>query len=57
MIYEVADVFSTYVYRKGLLETNYSYGAAVGLFESIVALIMLVCANAFSRKLSETSLW
>jgi len=57
MTYEVADVFSTYVYRKGLLEANYSYAAAVGLFESIVALIMLVSANTLSRKLSETSLW
>ncbi len=57
MTYEVADIFSTFVYRKGLLETNYSYATAVGLFESIVALIMLVLANAFSRKLSKTSLW
>jgi putative aldouronate transport system permease protein len=55
--YEVADVFSTYVYRKGLLELNYSYGAAVGLFESVVALIMIYLANTLSRKLSENSLW
>ena len=39
MTYEVADVFSTYVYRKGLLESNYSYGA-VGLFEAVVAMIL-----------------
>lgn len=55
--YEVADVFSTYVYRKGLLELNYSYGAAAGLFESVVALIMIYLANTLSRKLSENSLW
>jgi len=55
--YEVADVFSTYVYRKGLLESNYSYAAAVGLFESVIALIMLLLANTISKKLSEQSLW
>ncbi len=55
--YKVADVFSTYVYRKGLLESNYSYAAAVGLFESAVALILLLITNRVSRKLSEQSLW
>ena len=57
MTYEVADVFSTFVYRKGLLETNYSYATAVGLFESVVALTMLIAANKLSAKLTETSLW
>ncbi len=55
--YKVADVFSTYVYRKGLLESNYSYAAAVGLFESAVALILLLITNKISKKLSEQSLW
>jgi putative aldouronate transport system permease protein len=56
-IYETADVFSTFVYRKGLLESNYSYAAAVGLFESVIALVMIVLANKLSQKLSENSLW
>lgn len=55
--YETADVFSTFVYRKGILETNYSYAAAVGLFESVIALIMIVLANKISKKISESSLW
>jgi putative aldouronate transport system permease protein len=55
--YKVADVFSTYVYRKGLLERNYSYAAAVGLFESIVALTLLLITNKISKKLTEQSLW
>ena len=55
--YEVADVFSTYVYRKGLLETNFSYATAVGLFESVVALVVLLLANKISRKISDTALW
>lgn len=55
--YEVADVISTFVYRKGILEANYSYSAAVGLFNSVVNLIMIVTANYISRKTTENSLW
>lgn len=57
MTYEVADVFSTYVYRKGLLETNYSYAAAVGLFESVIALIMLLLSNRISKRAGGRGLW
>ncbi|MDQ0344421.1 putative aldouronate transport system permease protein [Lederbergia wuyishanensis] len=57
MTYEVADVFSTYVYRQGLLQANYSYAAAVGLFEGIIALVMLLIANLLSRRLGGKSLW
>ena len=55
--YEVADIFGTFVYRKGILETDYSYSTAVSLFEAIVALFFVVCANTLSRKVNETSLW
>lgn len=55
--YEVADVFSTFVYRKGLLESNFSYGAAVGMFEAVVAMIMLLSANFISRRLGGSGLW
>jgi len=55
--YEVADVFSTYVYRKGLLESNYSYAAAVGMFEALIAMIMLLSANFISRKAGGKGLW
>jgi putative aldouronate transport system permease protein len=57
MTYDVADVFSTYVYRKGLLETNYSFAAAVGLFEAIIALIMLLLTNVLSRRAGGRGLW
>lgn len=57
MTYNVADVFSTYVYRKGLLESNYSYAAAVGMFEALVAMAMLLGANAISRKIGGKGLW
>lgn len=55
--YETADVIGTYVYRKGLLQANYSYSAAVSLFNSVINFALLVAANAFSRKVTETKLW
>lgn len=56
-IYETADVISTFVYRKGLLEMNFSYSSAVGLFNSVINFLMLISANWFSRKVNDTSLW
>ena len=57
MTLQTADVISTYVYRQGLLNANYSYSAAVGMFNSVVNLIILVSVNLLCRKLNETSLW
>ena len=54
---ETADVISTFIYRRGLLQADFSYSTAVGLFNSVVNCIFLVIANWFSRHLSETSLW
>lgn len=56
-ILETADIISTFVYRKGLMEFSYSYSAAVGLFNSVINCILLVLANVMSRKFTETSLW
>lgn len=55
--YETADVISTYVYRKGLLDFDYSYSTAVGLFNSLINFFMLVFANKLSKKYNDTSLW
>lgn len=55
--YSVADVISTYVYRIGILDANFSYSTAIGLFNSIVNIIFLCVTNAISRKLNETSLF
>ncbi len=55
--YETADVISTYVYRKGLIDYDYSYSTAVGLFNSAINFIMLVFANQLSKKFNDTSLW
>lgn len=57
MTYETADVISSFVYRKGLLESNYSYATAVGLFNSVINLSLLIATNKLSKKYSETSLW
>ena len=55
--YETADIISTFVYRKGILEMSYSYSTAVGLFNSVINLILLVTFNNICRKVSENSLW
>lgn len=55
--FETADVISSFVYRKGLQERNWSYSTAVGLFNSVINVIMLVSANFLSRKVCDTSLW
>jgi len=52
-----SDVISTYVYRVGLVSMQYSYSSAIGLFQSVISLIMLTLVNAVARKVSETSLW
>ena len=56
-IYEVADVISTYVYRRGLIEMEFSLSTAVGLFNSAINFCLLISANAISRRISEVSLW
>ncbi len=53
----VSEIISTYVYKMGLQNMNYSFSAAVGLFNSIVSLILLTICNFASSRLSETSLW
>ncbi len=55
--YEVADTISTYVYRYGLVEGNYSFSSAVGIFNSIVSLIMVAAANFISTKVAKVGLW
>ena len=53
----VADIFGTFVYRVGLIQRSYSYAAAVGLFNTIVNLILLTVCNTVTRKLNGSSLW
>ena len=55
--YEVADVISTYTYRMGMLQQDFGYSSAVGLFDSVVAVILLVLGNWFSKNVLGESLW
>lgn len=57
LTYSTADVISTYLYRMGLESNNFSYATAIGLFESIIGLILVLGANRFSKKFVGTSLW
>ena len=54
---EMSDVISTLVYRKGITEYQFSFSAAVGLFNSAINCVILLMVNAISKRLGETSLW
>ena len=55
--YETADIISSFTYRKGLIEADYGYSTAVGMFNSVINLALILGANALSKKYSETSLF
>lgn len=55
--YKVADVISSYVYRVGLLGSNYSFGAAIDFFNSIINCTLLITVNKISKKITDISLW
>jgi putative aldouronate transport system permease protein len=52
-----SDVISTYIYRRGLINADYSFSTAVGLFNNVINFILLITVNAITRKFSETSLF
>ncbi|OAS18745.1 sugar ABC transporter permease [Paenibacillus oryzisoli] len=56
-IYEVGDVIQTYVYRRGIIDRNFSYATAVGLLNSVAAFLILYVTNRASRALKQNSLW
>ena len=52
-----AEIISTFVYQRGLIDRNYSSAAAIGLFNSVINLVLLLGVNAIARRISDTSLW
>lgn len=56
-LYETADIISSFIYRKGLIEFNYGYSTAVSLFNSVINFALLLTTNQISKKFSETSLF
>ncbi|SCF37680.1 carbohydrate ABC transporter membrane protein 1, CUT1 family [Micromonospora echinospora] len=57
LTYPTADVISTYLYRMGFESSNFSYAAAIGLFEALIGLVLVLTANTISRRAVGTSLW
>ena len=55
--YNVADVISTYVYRRGLLGMDFSFAGAVSLFNAVISILLIVVVNQICKKLSDTSLF
>ncbi len=53
----VSEVISTYVYKIGLLQMNYSFGAAVGVFKNVIAFALVVMTNAIAKKVSDYGIW
>jgi len=56
-VFKVADIIDTYVYRKGLVDLQYSYAAAVNLFKSLIAVILLLSANYLAKKYKQEGIW
>lgn len=54
---ETSEIIATYVYKVGLLSAQFSFSAAVGLFNALINLVLVVALNALAKRLGETSLW
>ncbi len=57
LTYKTSDIISTYVYRKGFEDMNFSFSTAVGLFNSVINIVLLTAANFVSKRVSSNSLW
>ncbi|GHH97844.1 ABC transporter permease [Neobacillus kokaensis] len=57
LVYEVADIIDTYVYRSGLEQFQFDYATAVGLFKNVVGIVLILTANAIIRRKSEHGIW
>ena len=56
-VYSTGDVISTYVYRLGIGSGRFSLTTAIGLFQSLIGLVMILSCNALSRKVAGKGLW
>lgn len=56
-VYSVGDVISTYTYRRGLVNMEYSFATAVGLFKNIIAFILVLSTNAITKRINEYGIW
>jgi putative aldouronate transport system permease protein len=56
-VYEVSDILDTYVYRVGLIQMNYSFSTAVGVFKSVIGLVLVLAANKMANRFGQTGFW
>jgi len=56
-VYSVGDVLSTYTYRMGLVNMEYSFSTAVGLFTNVVSFVLIVITNAIAKRINEYGIW
>lgn len=57
MTYKTADVIETYLYRLGIVSSNFSYAAAIGLFEAVIGMILIISTNKLSKKITDVGIW
>jgi putative aldouronate transport system permease protein len=57
LVMDVAEVIDTYVFKMGIGQARFSFSTAVGLFKSVIGFLLIVSANAVTRRVSEYSIW
>lgn len=57
MVYDTGDIIDTYVYRMGLIDHQYSFSTAVGLFKSVVGMLLMVSVNQMSKKFTDSRIF
>ena len=56
-VYSVGDVISTYNYRMGMINNEYDYSTAVGLFKNVISVILIFITNLVSKRYSDYGIW
>ena len=57
LVYDVADIIDTYVYRNGIMSSNYSLSTAAGLFKSVISMGLIIITNKIAHMMEEDGLW
>ena len=57
MVYDTGDIIDTYVYRMGLIDHQYSFSTAVGLFKSVVGMVLMVSVNGISKRFTDSRIF
>lgn len=57
LVYDTADIIDTWVYRKGIIDNNFSLATAVGLFKSVIGLLLVLGANRLAKKFGDSGIW